>query len=252
VPQVVEVGHRLVIEMARDSDRGVSTRLLICHDDLLAAEGLARLGEAELGALTTVARPAIADLAEHVQGPSDLVVTDCFVAGQRIDEQVRTLAATGTRARILVVASRDTEGNRTAAAHAGVSGYCARDAGREAIADAFLRAGSGQHAPPLVTPGTAIEQPLTPREREVLLALERGLQVKEVARDLQIAQSTVKGYVRNIFTKLDVHSATAALYVARDSGILGPSPSRPSFRTVPRARERTVVSRACEPYRRRP
>jgi DNA-binding NarL/FixJ family response regulator len=50
--------------------------------------------------------------------------------------------------------------------------------------------------------------------------LERGLQVKQIALALGISHSTVKGYLRNAFSKLGAHSTTSALYVARNSGLL--------------------------------
>ena len=219
IQRISAVAHRLVIEMCH-ADTRVSSRLLIGHDDSLAAEGLARIGELELGLRTTVIKGSVGELVEHVDAPSDLLVIDCYVGGERIEEQLRILAAAHAVPRVLVVASRDTPANRAAAARAGVAGYCARDASRDTISEAFLLAASGHRTPPVIGDHEEPGLPLTAREREVLVLLDRGLQVKQIARLLRIAPSTVKGYVRNIFVKLDVHSNTAALYVARAEGIL--------------------------------
>lgn len=224
IQKVVEVGHRLVLELVRDTDQSVSSRLFVCHDDALSAEGLARFGELELGIKDVVIAPAIDDVADAVQSSSDLVVTDCYVGGKSLDRQVQALSAANLFPRVLVIASRDTEINRAAAARANVYGYCPKDAGRQVIVDAFLRAGSGLFSPPMFNGNVIPYHGLTPREREVLLLLDQGLQVKHVASMLKIAQPTVKCYIRNIFAKLDVHSTTRALYVARDNGLLEPIP----------------------------
>ena len=220
VQAIVEVGHRLVIELVRETDRRISSRLFICHEDVLTAEGLSRFGEAELGIKDAVTGTAIDDIAGLVESTSDLVVTDCYVGGERVDEQVRALFAAGASARVLVIASHDTDMNRAAAARANVYGYCPRTAGCEAIAEAFVRAGSGQFVPPMFVEEVDPAHALTHREREVLLLLEQGLQAKQVALTLEIARATVKSYIRNIFEKLDVHSTTMALHVARDNGLL--------------------------------
>ena len=51
---------------------------------------------------------------------------------------------------------------------------------------------------------------LSPREREVLHWLAFGLENKEIAAQLGIKESTVKGYVEAIFVILDVHNRTQA------------------------------------------
>ena len=63
-------------------------------------------------------------------------------------------------------------------------------------------------------------QALSERETEVLYLVARGLANKQVARDLGIAESTVKCHVSGILTKLGLPSRTqVALYAAR-TGLL--------------------------------
>jgi DNA-binding NarL/FixJ family response regulator len=61
---------------------------------------------------------------------------------------------------------------------------------------------------------------LTPRESSLLLLLERGLRFKQIALQMDISESTAKGYARNVFAKLGVHSRSEAVYEARRQGVL--------------------------------
>jgi two-component system NarL family response regulator len=65
------------------------------------------------------------------------------------------------------------------------------------------------------------EEPLTPREREIVRHVARGLRNAEVAEKLSISEVTVKTHLNNIFQKLGVRGRTAlALYAIR-LGIIG-------------------------------
>ena len=55
---------------------------------------------------------------------------------------------------------------------------------------------------------------LTPREREVLELLERGMSNKIIAYRLSLSQSTVKAHVHNIISKLKVHNRTEAAFAS--------------------------------------
>lgn len=77
------------------------------------------------------------------------------------------------------------------------------------------------------TPGTANEQPpielaepLSEREREVLIRLAQGRSNKEIAAELVIAVGTVKTHVNNIYRKLGAKNRVEALARAKDAGVL--------------------------------
>ena len=61
---------------------------------------------------------------------------------------------------------------------------------------------------------------LTGREVEVLTLLARGKSNKEIGSNLFISETTVKGHLRNIFTKLNVLSRTEAITVASRRGLV--------------------------------
>ena len=63
-------------------------------------------------------------------------------------------------------------------------------------------------------------EPLSPRELEVLRLIEQGFSNQEIADRLFLAVSTVKGYTRTLFDKLQVQRRTEAVVRARELGLL--------------------------------
>ncbi|MEV0183539.1 response regulator transcription factor [Streptomyces sp. NPDC050625] len=59
---------------------------------------------------------------------------------------------------------------------------------------------------------------LTSREMEILELLANGLNNRQIARRLFLAEKTVRNYVSRIFTKLEVHDRASAALRARDAG----------------------------------
>jgi LuxR family maltose regulon positive regulatory protein len=74
-------------------------------------------------------------------------------------------------------------------------------------------------APQLPCPSALLE-PLTPRELDVLHLISQGLSNKDIAEKLVIALNTVKRHTSGIYSKLDVKSRTQAVAQARELGLL--------------------------------
>ena len=64
------------------------------------------------------------------------------------------------------------------------------------------------------------EEPLSPREIEVLDQVAKGASNKDIARTLRISQATVKTHLIHVFGKLGVDSRTAAVTRALELGVL--------------------------------
>ena len=73
---------------------------------------------------------------------------------------------------------------------------------------------------PCVPSSSALADPLTPRELEVLHLISQGLSNKDIAEELVIALNTVKRHTSSIYGKLGVKSRTQAMARARELGLL--------------------------------
>ena len=73
---------------------------------------------------------------------------------------------------------------------------------------------------PLRSAASSPIEPLTYRERDVLLLLDKRYSNKEIAATLAISVGTVHTHVRNISDKLGVHGRRAIVQAAKDQGLL--------------------------------
>jgi len=65
---------------------------------------------------------------------------------------------------------------------------------------------------------------LTPREHEILIHLTRGRSGDEIANELNITPLTVRTHIRNMMSKLGVHSRLEAVTYALNQGLINYSP----------------------------
>ena len=129
-----------------------------------------------------------------------------------------------TSARIIILTTYDTDNEIYRAIKAGAKGYLLKDARREELLDCIRKVSRGETCIPQalvekLAAGVSGET-LTGRELAVLMLLARGKSNKEIGANLFISESTVKGHLRNIFTKLNVLSRTEAIAVATRRGLV--------------------------------
>ena len=116
---------------------------------------------------------------------------------------------------------------------AGARGYLLKDAGRGVLLNAIHAAHSGELLLPEPIAARLVAQleearparggELSRRELEVLALIAQGAPNKQIARQLRIAERTVKAHVTSVFQKLAVDTRAQAVAVALSRGLLGPA-----------------------------
>jgi len=168
------------------------------------------------------------DLVEQVD--PDLVLMDIRMAGMDGVEATRILRQRSPSVGVLILTGFGEDAILLQAVEAGAHGFLLKDASAEELKKAILRVVAGEsHMTPsllrklldeLTTREDMPHPPhsdLTPREREVLEALARGLSNEEIAGELVISEKTVKTHLGSIFGKLHVVGrAQAMLYAIRE------------------------------------
>ena len=157
--------------------------------------------------------------------PWDLTLMDIDLPGMSGIDATRAIKAARPDTKVVMLTAFEDPGKILAAIRAGADGYLLKRAGVTEVIEQ-LRAVAGGGAP--MTPGIARSVldllrdgaapkkappgfELSERERSVLAALVRGLAYKQVAAELDVSIDTVRTYIRRIYTKLQVHSATEAV-----------------------------------------
>lgn len=198
--------------------------LLIADDHDLVRETLAAFLLAEgFSSVQTVASldDALASLATT---RFDLVLLDYAMPGMRgLAGLAEALVAAGGRP-VAIISGTISRDLAEAALKAGAAGFVPKTLGSRAIAAAIRHMASGEIFAPIgllsgEAPVTGDLSTLTRREIDVLRGLCRGLSNKEIARDLDLQEVTVKLHVKTLSRKLDARNRTHAAMIARSAGL---------------------------------
>jgi DNA-binding NarL/FixJ family response regulator len=218
----------------------VTIRILIADDQPLVRSGLRTILEDE---------PDFEIAGEAVDGlhavelarrrRPDLVLMDIHMP--RLDGIQATERLTGpaveTPIDVLVLTTFDLDEYVFGALRAGAAGFLLKDAQPETLVDAIraVARGHGLIAPevtrrliahfadtaPRPAASAALDE-LSDRERDVLLQLASGHSNAQIARRLEIEETTVKTHVSRLLSKLDLNSRVQAVILAYETGLVRP------------------------------
>ena len=163
----------------------------------------------------------------------DVVLMDVKMPRSSGIEACRAIKDVAPSAKIIILTMSDEEEDLFEAIRAGASGYLLKDIPLDEVAEAVRAVHGGQS---LISPSMAgkllsefatlarrdqDERPqqvpapkLTDREMQVLKLVARGMNNRDIAKELFISDNTVKNHVRNILEKLQIHSRMEAVMVA--------------------------------------
>jgi DNA-binding NarL/FixJ family response regulator len=196
---------------------------------LLAARGVEVVAEAEHG------RAAVE--ATRLHRP-DVLVMDIRMPVMDGIAATREVVAAGLATRVLILTTYDLDEYVYEALRAGAAGFMLKATPPDRLVDAIdvVAAGEALLAPSLTqrliaehvrrpppTDGVPDElDELTPREREVLTLVARGLSNDAIAAELVVSLATVKTHVNRILAKLGLRSRVQAVVTAYETGLIRP------------------------------
>jgi DNA-binding NarL/FixJ family response regulator len=175
--------------------------------------------------------------------PPDVVLMDVRMPTIDGVEATRRIVASGSRSRVIILTTFDLDEYAYSALRAGASGFLLKDAPPGDLISAIRAVASGDavvapsttrrlltsvaHRLPILGPADSqlapgLEQ-LTPREREVMLAVSRGLSNSEIAETLVLSEATVKTHVGRILAKLELRDRVQIVVYAYDNRLVTPA-----------------------------
>lgn len=211
-------------------------RVAIVDDEELVRDGLAAIvGSAP--DLEVVATAGDADSAlESVRRTSpDVVLMDVRMPGRDGIDATREIVALGGQTRVLVLTTVELDEVVLAALRAGASGFLLKSVPREQLWGGIraVAAGDALLAPRITQRlierhlaqeprGNGSSLGLTERQADVVRGVARGLSNKEIAAELHLAETTVKGYVSEVLARHHLRDRTQLVVLAYESGLVRP------------------------------
>jgi DNA-binding NarL/FixJ family response regulator len=217
------------------------TRILIADDQELIRAGFRAILETQPDFTVVAEAGTGAEAVDAVRRTTpDIALMDIRMPVLDGIAATSRITAGGARTRVLILTTFDLDGYVYGALRAGASGFLLKNAPRDQLLDAvrIVARGDALFAPTVTKRlvetyvGTQAPRPadpaveaLSPRERDVLGQLARGLSNAEIAAALVLSEATVKTHVAGLLTKLGLRDRAQAIVFAYESGFARPGTS---------------------------
>lgn len=219
--------QRAVVVEDHDETRTWLTRALAEAFDDIPIQTFSNLG---------AARAWLRDPPAGARLPSTLWLIDLALPDGSGASLIRELSRTYPNAVPVVTTIHDDDARLFEAIEAGAKGYLLKSDQPDRFVQTLARLERGepplspsiarrilahfQAAAPARTSQQTDRATLTTRETEVLSLIGRGLRIAEVANELGLTRNTVSGYVKMIYSKLDISSRAEAAVEAMKRGLM--------------------------------
>lgn len=175
---------------------------------------------------------ALRDLEDRKAKCPDIILLDLSLPGMSGLEALPWIQEYSPKAKVIILSQSDNEADVVDAISKGATGYLLKSAKASEIIAAIQTVADGGA---LLDPGVASyiinriknekkqeagSNPLSERELEVLKLLSEGMLKKEISKTLNVSVPTIAFHVKNVFQKLNVSNAPAAVGEAYKKGIL--------------------------------
>jgi len=206
-------------------------RILIVEDQTLMRQGLKTILDLEPG-FQVIGQAADGESGIHLALDlrPDLILMDIQMPGMNGIEAIAAICAVWPEARIIILTTFGRDEYVFQGVRAGAVGFLLKDAPADHLIQTIRHIHAGQvFIQPeiasrllreMISPQDSPIEPLTEREREVLVLLAQGHSNREIAGQLVLAEGTVKNHVSNILGKLQAENRTQAAEIARRHGLV--------------------------------
>jgi DNA-binding NarL/FixJ family response regulator len=206
-------------------------RILLAEDQTLMRQGLKTILELESGfEVAGEAEDGKAAVKLALQLRPDIILMDVQMPQLNGVEATAAICRSWPEAKVIILTTFDRDDYVFQGVRAGAVGYLLKDLPSPKLVETIRRVHDGEVfiqpeiasrtlRAALHSPGDLIE-PLSEREREVLVMLAQGIPNKEIADKLHLAEGTIKNHVSNILGKLQAQNRTEAADIARWRGLI--------------------------------
>jgi len=207
-------------------------RVLVVDDHVIVRQGIrALLSESEDIEVVGEAGTGLEAIRQAQSTQSDVILMDLIMPEMGGIEAIRQISTQQPNVRFLVITTYSGDDLVFPAIKAGAQGYLLKDSGAGQLVQAIRQVHRGE---PSLHPdiarklmqeirqpvsGKPTPDPLTARELETLRLLATGLDNREIAERMTLAEATVRSYISRILDKLHLANRVQATLYALQEGL---------------------------------
>ncbi len=203
-------------------------RVLIVDDHDLLRDTLISFMNAEGGMEAFSAcdiEGALACIEKH--GPFDLILLDYGMPGINGLDGLKRVMALGSEQRVALMSGLAPREVAEEALALGAAGFLPKTLPAKRLVNAVRFMAMGEQYAPIDFMTAETDSPqihplaekLSQREMQMLEGLCAGKSNKEIARDLDLTEPTIKLHMKTLYRKLDAHNRTQAALIAKEAGL---------------------------------